>query len=489
MKFTKIFAVLVLIGANVASSHEFTTCGTNDHLHLSSVEFSNEEVRPGTDLKVSIKGRPDIVVSKDATAKVEIRIHGVRLYSETVKLCEEFQVDCPLESGKDFNAVMTYSVPSVTPAVDLHMSVKVSDNGQDVGCFDTEVQVVKSLSSGMGTQKISGKNGSKKSEISDHYLRHLFKLWLKEHQVHIDNFETRLAIFTQNFLDVMSHNSGDHTYTKAINAFGHLTREEFAESRLGYNTAAGHMRPGIIGNVLSTVRDAFSRRSLKDLPDSVDWVTKGGVTPVKNQGQCGSCWSFSTTGAIEGAYFVKTGKLISFSEQQLVSCDDGSFGCKGGLMDQAFQWVEDHKGMCSEEDYPYVSDGGMVDACRDCKIVPGSAVTSFVDVPVNSEEALMTAVSERPVAVAIEADQKSFQFYKSGVMTGQCGSKLDHGVLAVGYGTSEDGVDFWKVKNSWGSTWGEEGYIRIQRGKVGPFPWSKGGQCGILNSASYPIFA
>jgi hypothetical protein len=478
MKFIKILAVFSLIGAVLVSSHEFTTCGTNDHLHLSNVDFSNESVQPGTDLKVSIKGRPDVTVSKDSTAKVEVRIHGIRLYSETVKLCEEFEVDCPLESGKDFTAVMTYAVPSVTPAVDLHLSVKVSDNGEDIGCFETKVDVDRH-------------NLGQKWEISDHHFRYLFKLWLKEHQVHIDNFETRLAIFTHNFLSVKTHNEGDHTFTKAINAFGHLTPEEFSENHLGYNKAAGYRkRSGIVGNLLSTVKTAFSRRSLKDLPDSVDWVSKGAVTPiVKNQKLCGSCWAFSASGAISGAYFIKTGKLISFSEQELVSCDDGSFGCQGGLMDQAFQWVEDHKGMCSEEDYPYTSGGGVVDTCRKCDVVPGSAVTSFVDVPVDSEEALMTAVAQQPVSIAVEADQSIWQFYKSGVMTSACGKNLDHGILAVGYGTSSDGIDFWKVKNSWGPEWGEDGYIRIQRGKVGPFPWSKGGQCGILRQASYPVFA
>ena len=185
MKFTKILAVFSSLVIATTVAHEFTTCGTNDHLHLTSVDFSNEEVRPGTDLKVSIHGRPDIAVSKDATAKVEIRIHGIRLYSETVKLCEEFEVDCPLDSGKDFTAVMTYAVPSETPAVDLHMSVKVSDNGQDVGCFETEVNVVRSRNYWV-------------AKISDHHYRYLFKLWLKEHQVQIDDFERRLAIFTFN---------------------------------------------------------------------------------------------------------------------------------------------------------------------------------------------------------------------------------------------------------------------------------------------------
>jgi hypothetical protein len=487
MKFTKILTVLTIIGTSLA--HEFETCGTNDHLHLSNVDFSNENVKPGTDLKVSIKGRPDVTVSKDATAKVEVRIHGIKLYSETVKLCEEFEVNCPLESGKDFTAIMTYAVPSVTPAIDLHLSVKVSDNGKDIGCFETKVDVDRSNIA--QESEISDPESliPKKSEISDHHFRYLFKLWLKEHQIHIDDFEMRLAIFTHNFLTVKNHNEGDHTFTKAINAFGHLTPDEFAENHLGYNKAAGYRkRSGIVGNLLSTVKTAFSRRSLKDLPDSVDWVKAGAVNNIVSQGTCGSCWAFSAISSIESAFFIKTGKLVKFSEEQLVACDKGSFGCQGGLMDQAFQWVEDHGGMCLDKDFPYTSGSGTVQECSTCTVVPGSAVTSFVEVPADSETDMMEAVSKQPVSVALEADQQAFQFYKSGVLSGRCGSKLDHGVVIVGYGTSENGIDFWKVRNSWGDTWGEDGYIRVQRGKVGPFPWDKS-ECGILKQGSYPVFA
>jgi C1A family cysteine protease len=222
------------------------------------------------------------------------------------------------------------------------------------------------------------------------------------------------------------------------------------------------------------------------LPDSVDWVDKGAVTSVKNQGQCGSCWTFSATGAIESAYYLKYGKLLDFSEQELVSCDSGSMGCKGGLMDQAFDWVETRKGLCSESDFPYVSGSGTAPKCKQCKPIPGSQVDHYVDVPVDDENALMSAVAQQPIAVAIEADQIAFQMYKSGILTGKCGSKLDHGVLVVGYGTDkESGIDYWKVKNSWGSEWGESGYIRLQRGKV--TPWNHSGECGILAQASFPV--
>ena len=225
------------------------------------------------------------------------------------------------------------------------------------------------------------------------------------------------------------------------------------------------------------------------VPESVDWVKKGAVTPVKNQGQCGSCWSFSTTGALEGAYFNANGKLDSFSEQQLVDCDNRQnggkdMGCNGGLMDNAFTWIKKNGGLCTEEDYPYVSGTTRTSGtCQTtCSLVQGSDITSFYDVPPSSDEDMMLALSKQPVSIAIQADQQSFQLYKSGVFTGSCGTKLDHGVLAVGYG-SLNGEDYYLVKNSWGTSWGQNGYIMLGRGDE----YNNGnGQCGMLMQGSYP---
>jgi KDEL-tailed cysteine endopeptidase len=221
-----------------------------------------------------------------------------------------------------------------------------------------------------------------------------------------------------------------------------------------------------------------------DLPKSVDWREKGAVTAVKDQGQCGSCWSFSASGALEGANFIKNGKLVSISEQHFVDCDDnGDHGCHGGLMDNAFEWAQKNGGVCSEENYPYDAKKGRCNnkGCGDKYATP----KSFTDVKENSDEALMSALAKQPVSVAIEADQKEFQLYQSGVFTAPCGISLDHGVLAVGYGTDADsGGDYWIVKNSWGPTWGEDGYIRLARGKSVD---QKEGQCGILSGPpSYP---
>merc|ERR1711976_792021 len=215
------------------------------------------------------------------------------------------------------------------------------------------------------------------------------------------------------------------------------------------------------------------------LADAVDWTTKGAVTPVKNQGQCGSCWSFSTTGALEGAWKIAGNPLTSFSEQQFVDCDKVDSGCSGGLMDNGFTFDKSNA-LCTEDSYPYKAKGGTCVASSCTWGLAKGAVTGYKDVSPNSMSAMMSAVAQQPVSIAIEADKSVFQLYKSGVLQSTCGSQLDHGVLLVGYGT-EDGTDYWKVKNSWGASWGDAGYVKLLRGKGGS------GECGLLKQASYPV--
>ncbi len=280
-------------------------------------------------------------------------------------------------------------------------------------------------------------------------------------------------------------NNKNLTYTLGHNLYSGLDSDEFNKF-MGFENNQVYLQDknlrGSINEVQSTLSD------LTSLPTSIDWVAKGAVTPVKDQGQCGSCWSFSTTGALEGAYEIKYGNLVSFSEQQLVDCDLGlrlNHGCNGGLMDGAFSWISSNGGLCTESAYPYYSGTTKTNgACQTtCSLVSGSKITKYVDVTPNSDTAMMTALAQQPVSIAIEADQKEFQLYKSGVFTGTCGTNLDHGVLVVGYG-SENGNDFYKVKNSWSATWGENGYIKLGRG----YQYNKGaGQCGLLMQGSYPV--
>lgn len=218
------------------------------------------------------------------------------------------------------------------------------------------------------------------------------------------------------------------------------------------------------------------------LPESVDWRDYDMVTPVKNQGQCGSCWSFSATGAIEGAY-AKNNKLTNFSEQQLIDCSVlyGNLGCNGGLMDNAFEYATDHY-MCSEENVPYeAKTDKTLNECYNCNAVV--ELKGCVDVPTNNQTALKIAVSRQPVSVAIEADTILFDDYEGGIISSSsCGTNLDHGVLIIGYGT-DNGEDYWLLKNSWGTSWGENGFFRIKRDDFD----EGAGICGIASTASYPL--
>jgi len=296
----------------------------------------------------------------------------------------------------------------------------------------------------------------------------------------------RFKIFTNNIKMIIKHNLendlGIHTYRLGINKYATLTSQEF---RREYN---GFKRPKDSHLKSSNIRRLHTPASpYINLPTSVDWRTQGIVTPVKDQGQCGSCWAFSTTGALEGYHARATGKLVSLSEQQLVDCSKnwGTDGCDGGYMDDAFKYVHDNKGIVSEKAYPYV--GKDAEACKfSRKSGVASTCAGFVDIPEGNETALQEAVAlHGPVSVAIDASQQSFQFYVSGVYSdANCSSEdLDHGVLAVGYGVVNDPVkgqqSYWIVKNSWSAAWGDKGYLKIAR--------NKNNMCGISTSASYPI--
>lgn len=289
-----------------------------------------------------------------------------------------------------------------------------------------------------------------------------------------DELQTRFYTFVDNLKLVELQ--ANETHSSSINKYGDLTQDEFHKA-VGLGCFVQPERFGY--HRTKSVCDAYKPGS-NPLPASIDWRDKGAVTPVKNQGQCGSCWSFSATGAMEGAWAAATGKLISLSEQQLVDCSIsyGDLACNGGLMDNAFAYAIDN-GMCSEEEDPYMAKRGTCD--DNCK--PVVSISSCLDVEPNNQLALQAAVSQGPVSVAIEADKSIFQFYNGGVInSSKCGTNLDHGVLIIGYG-EENRIPYWLVKNSWGPEWGDNGYVKIARSNSTDDP----GVCGIAMQPSFPI--
>jgi len=285
---------------------------------------------------------------------------------------------------------------------------------------------------------------------------------INEESVRFNNFKANVDI-------ILAANARNLTFTLGLNEFADMTQDEFRATHTGRK--------------LEGFWSGLPRLGTHDydgalLPSSVDWTSQGVVTPVKNQGQCGSSPYFSSTGALEGAWALSTGKLVSLSEQQLVDCDTANYGCNGGYMDTSFAYAQKNT-MCTEESYAYTARDGTCNLSG-CEVgIPKGAVLGFSDVSTDSEKALMSAVAQQPVSVAIEADQSAFEFYSSGVLTASCGTNINHPVLVVGYG-SEAGIDYWKIKNSWGSSWGHGGYARLERGVSGA------GQCGILSLPSYP---
>jgi len=287
----------------------------------------------------------------------------------------------------------------------------------------------------------------------------------------VDHEASARATYEANMVRVADHNALNLGFELGENQFSDLTQDQYrVAAGLGYKAPESMQGLPHLGE---HVHDG------SELAASVDWTTKGAVTPVKDQGQCGSCWAFSTTGSTEGAWQISSGSLKSVSEQQLVDCATAtSAGCQGGSMAGAIQY-ESGTAMATEASYPYTATDGTCKSSFTAAI-PQGGITGYKSVGNflfgASKTNMQSAIQQQPVSIAIEADQYAFQAYKSGVLSSGCGTSLDHGVLAVGYGT-ENNQDYWLVKNSWGSSWGLSGYIKIS---------SASNVCGVLNQPVYP---
>jgi len=291
----------------------------------------------------------------------------------------------------------------------------------------------------------------------------------------------RFQIFKRNVKWTEIQNAQSHNFTVGIGPFADLNQKEFAETHGG---EIHKPLSGIYGNMSVSTHEYRGEA----LAGSMDWSTRGAVTAIKAQGKCGSCWAFATTGALEGAYQIATRQLVPLSEQQFVDCSIAppNNGCQGGNAMIAMEYAKS-TAICKEKSYAYKGVHGICEYRTNhfnCQVgLPAGTVKQVMRVAGQNEQALMSAVAKTPVAVSIEADLNTFQHYQSGILTSYCGTKLDHAVLVVGYGTDPRYGKYWKVKNSWGTWWGESGYARLMRGK------GSSGECGILTSGRYPVMA
>ena len=298
-----------------------------------------------------------------------------------------------------------------------------------------------------------------------------FDLWrnIYNKNYQIEELSEKFNIWSKNKKFVNTHNSGEHGYTLELNTFADIPQHKWLWKKSSNKVM-------ILDKHELPIEDKLD----DSLPKFVDWREKDIVVGVKNQQQCGSCWAFSAVGSMEGQHALKTGKLVSLSESQIVDCDingtDG--GCSGGWMDGAFKYVINNSGIESEQDYPYDPQD---DPCTFNKSKIAATFSNFSDVHGGEEGLKKSVASVGPISVAIDASHASFQFYKEGVYyEPDCSPEyLDHGVLVVGYGTTKNGTDYWIVKNSWGESWGNKGYIWMVR--------NHNNSCGIATKPSYPI--
>jgi len=296
----------------------------------------------------------------------------------------------------------------------------------------------------------------------------------------------RMNVFMENKLKIARHNKkaaqGESSYTLRMNEFGDMLHTEFVDAMHGL------LQQGE-DNSNNTLHGSFIIPANIEggLAPEVDWRKAGAVTKVHNQGKCGSCWAFSACGALEGQHFRKTGKLINLSEQNLVDCSGnyGNRGCNGGLPNYAFQYIKDNGGIDTEISYPYQ---GRNDVCRYLPKNKGATDVGYVNIPQGNEDALKYAVATiGPCSIGIDATHETFMFYDGGVYEEEsCTPRsIDHAMLVIGYGTEPrptdgypGGKDYWLVKNSWGTGWGDGGYVKIAR--------NMNNMCGIASMASYP---
>ncbi|CAN8246480.1 unnamed protein product [Cochlearia groenlandica] len=320
--------------------------------------------------------------------------------------------------------------------------------------------------------------GSSHSQsVFDHEAMLIFESWMVKHaKVYnsVEEKERRLTIFKDNLRFINNRNAENLGYRLGLTRFADLSIHEYKEVCHGADPKPPR------NHVLVTSSDRYKTSDGDVLPKSVDWRSEGAVTQIKDQGHCRSCWAFSTVGAVEGLNKIVTGELITLSEQDLINCNNENSGCGGGKIETAYEFINNNGGLGMDKDYPYNAVNGICNG-RIKENNKNVMIDGYENLPANDELALKKAVAHQPITAVIDSSSREFQLYESGVFDGTCGTNLNHGVVVVGYGT-ENGRDYWIVRNSWGNAWGEAGYMKMARNIANPR-----GLCGIAMRASYPL--
>jgi len=451
---TASFASVLAIASAASVDLTWSDCGDADtHGKIADLQPTHLDI--GT--KTTIVGSGTLDKDENAaTFKFVAKLGLIPVLKGSGSVCEDTTIKLPLGAG----SILFHGIDCPVKAGDLAISLDLdilSSSSDSNDLTDIKVTVDSDTGDKLVCMEIKAKDAS-----FDTYLNKFGKAYNGN-----DEYATRKAIYDENMKYINEENAKGHTYTLGETQFTDLTNEEFKAMYV-----SGYKAPSQMLGDLPYLGEHDSEES----SGSVDWTTKGAVTPVKDQGQCGSCWAFSTTGGLEGAWQISSGQLTSMSEQQFVDCDTSSAGCNGGNMGSAFGWAE-KQNVATESSYPYTAKDG---SCKSSfsTAIPKGGVTGYKSVGSLFSKAtvakLQSAVDLNPVSIAIEADQSSFQHYTGGVLSQNCGTNLDHGVLVAGYDSS---AGYWLVKNSWGSSWGENGYIRLSQ---------TGNVCGILNQPVYP---
>jgi len=455
---------------SVAFATSFSTCGT-DNLGITSVTLSENPITPGSTLTVQVVGTPKVSVTS-GTLVESVIAYGVTVKSTSYDICSDVGLTCPLSNGVQFTGSVSQTISSTTPAVSTAtLKIVAKDgSGNQISCIQVSISVSSS---------------PREDEESDDLLREEFEKYKVRFNKHYSS-EGEESIRFYHFKNSVERVTLKNTYGDNIfglTKFSDMSPEEFSSVYLNYRPRGRMPNTPVI-----TTKQAA--------PTAFDWRDAGVVTPVKNQGYCGSCWAFSIVETIESAWYLAGNPLTTFSEQQVVSCDTGDAGCNGGNPPIAYAYVEKAGGLATEEDYPYESSSGTAPPCSNNFTVSGGAISgfSYATGPCygpcsrQDEDTLAsTLASTQPVSVCVDASQWSD--YTGGVMTTKsCSSKylkLDHCVQLVGYnqynGVATSSTDgYWIVRNSWDDDWGEEGYIYLQMGT---------NTCGVADEATIVTIA